>query len=85
METQLERWNSRVERLVSRNLAQGAPSNLNTLLHIDELKVLYALALSKLDELKGAPESDRARLELEARKAMDELGAALKMPSKRGA
>jgi hypothetical protein len=83
METQLEIWNSRIERLVSRSLTQGAPSNFNTLIHVDELKVLYALALSKLGELKGAPESDRARLEAEARKGMDELGDAFTKPWRR--
>lgn len=78
LEKQLERWGSRVDRLVARSLAQGAPSNFGALMRIDEIKVLYALALARLEEWKEAPESDWARLEVEAEQAMEELDAAFK-------
>lgn len=75
MEAQLVRWGTRIDQLAARSL-----SSFDALIHIDELKALRAIAQSKFDELRAAPEIERTELQVEAESAFNELGAALRDP-----
>jgi hypothetical protein len=76
MEAQLQLWSLQIHDLVARTQVAGARTRFDDLLHIDELKALYAIAQSKLDEFKAAGSADRAQLGADLRKAWHELSAA---------
>ncbi len=78
MAAQLEVLNSKIERLAAKTLMAGDQISFEDLLHIDELKALYAIAQSKLDEFRAAQALKETHLEVELKTAFAELKAALK-------
>lgn len=80
MESQLQRWGLKIDRLAAKAQMAGGPVGFDTLLHIDELKALHAIAQAKLDELRAGPETQRARRKAELKRACDDLDAAFLKP-----
>ena len=80
METQLRLWGLKIDRLAAKTEIAGAQIGFDTLMHIDELKALHAIAEAKLLELKGAGDTSRARLETEMTNAGKDLEAAFNQP-----
>jgi hypothetical protein len=80
METQLRLWGLKIDRLAAQTEIPGAQAGFDTLMHIDELKALHAIAEAKLLEFKGAGDGSRARLETEMTNAGKDLEAAFKKP-----
>jgi hypothetical protein len=78
MEAQLKRWGLKIERLAAKTEIAGVQTGFDTLMHIDELKALLAIAETKLLEFKVAGDADRARLETEMTNAGKDLEAAFK-------
>ena len=78
MESQLEHWRLKIERLADEKQRAGSPGGYYTLMHIDEMKALHAVARTKLDEFKAGNDLNRARLMTGMMKSLDELGSALK-------
>jgi hypothetical protein len=84
MEEQLEAWGRKIDFMVSEEQLAGNRPEIDALLRLDELKLLYAVAREKLDEFKagekkGAGERTLRKGELE--KAWRELEAAFKKPA----
>lgn len=77
MRAQLMRWRKSIDLMEEKAHAPGRPVGFETLLHIDELKALHAVAQSRLDELAASVAMDRAPLELETKTAFSQLSAAL--------
>lgn len=80
MESQLENWRLKIERLADEKQRVGAPVGFYTLMHIDELKALHAIALTKLDEFKAGNDLKRARLMTGVTKSLGDLELAFKNP-----
>ena len=80
MEAQLKRWGLKIDQLAARTEIAGVQTGFETLMHIDELKALLAIAEAKLLEFKGAGDTSRARLEIEMTNAGKDLEAAFKKP-----
>ena len=83
MEAQLKLWGLQIHKLVAKIQKAGARARFEDLMYIDELKALHAIAQSKLDELRAAGDTRRARLKAEMENAWNELGAAFKTGSHR--
>ena len=80
METQLRLWGLKIDRLAAQTEIPGVQAGFDTLMHIDELKALHAIAEATLLEFKGAGDGSRARLETEMTNAGKDLEAAFKKP-----
>jgi hypothetical protein len=80
MEAQLKLWGLKIDRLAAKTEIAGVQTGFYTLMHIDELKALHAIAEAKLLEFKVAGETSRARLETEMKNAGKDLEAAFKNP-----
>jgi hypothetical protein len=80
MEAQLKRWGLKIDRLAAKTEIVGVKTGFDTLMHIDELKALHAIAKAKLLELKAAGDKSRARLETEMTNAGNDLEAAINRP-----
>jgi hypothetical protein len=80
METQLRLWGLKIDRLAAQTEIPGVQASFDTLMHIDELKALRAIAEATLLEFKGAGDTSRARLETEMTNAGKDLEAAFKKP-----
>jgi hypothetical protein len=80
MEAQLKRWGLKIDRLAAKTEIVGVQTGFDTLMHIDELKALHAIAEAKLLEFKVAVDTSRARLETEMTDAGNDLEAAFKKP-----
>jgi len=80
MEARLKRWGLKIDRLAAKTERVGVKTGFDTLMHIDELKALYAIAEAKLLEFKVAGDPDRARLETEMTNAGNDLEAAINRP-----
>ena len=82
MEAQLKLWGLKIRRLAAKTETAGVQTGLDTLMHIDELKVLHAIAEAKVLEFKVAGDADRARLETEVTNAGKDFESAL-LPTRR--
>lgn len=78
MEAQLKAWSSEIDSLVAKTQLPGSRSGFESVMHIDELKALYAIALASLDDFKASSGADRARLGVELKLAWKDLDAAFK-------
>lgn len=77
MRAQLVRWREKIDLLAEKSHAAGRLVSFDTLLYIDELKALHALAQLRLDELTVADGVGRAELEIETATAFSQLASAL--------
>jgi hypothetical protein len=77
LEAQLRGWRLRIARLAGAVHGVGTQKDFDALVYIDELKVLHAVAWSKLDEFKVAEGADRRRLEAGLKSAWSDLEAAV--------
>jgi len=80
MEAQLKRWGLKIDRLAAKAEIVGIKTGFDTLMHIDELKALHAIAEAKFLEFKVAGDASRARLETEVTHAGNDLEAAINRP-----
>lgn len=80
MESQLQRWGLKIRQLAAKAEAAGGQVGFDTLMYIDELKALYAIAQAKVDELRAEPGNGRARLKAELKRACRDLDAAFLKP-----
>jgi hypothetical protein len=80
MEARLKRWGLKIDRLAAKAEIAGVKTGFDTLMHIDELKALHAIAEAKLLEFKLAGDTSRARLETEMTNAGEDLEAAINRP-----
>jgi hypothetical protein len=76
MEAQLGLWGLKIETLAAKALTPGIPIGFETLMRIDELKALFAIAQSRFEDFRAAGHDERAGLEVEMKLASDELDAA---------
>jgi hypothetical protein len=83
MEGHLRLWRLQIDELASRTQRLGAQPRFDSLMHVDELKALLAIAQSKFDAYRAAGEAERRQLKIELKRAWDELEAALKDPKPR--
>jgi hypothetical protein len=77
LEAQLRGWRLRIARLAGAVHGVGVQRDFDALVYIDELKLLHAVAWSKLDEFKAARGGDRGHLEDGLKSAWDDLEAAV--------
>jgi hypothetical protein len=75
MEAQLRLWSLKINTLAAKTQAR-VPTSFDTLMHIDELKVLHAIAQSKLIEFKAVKDT-MAHLKTQMESAWKDLDAAL--------
>jgi hypothetical protein len=80
---QLAIWGRKISELAEKVQGVDARARFEDLLFIDELKVLHAIAQSKLDELGSATDPQRAGLEVEVQSAWADLAAAFDQRGKR--
>jgi hypothetical protein len=80
MEAQLKLWGLKIDRLAAKTQAIGVQARFESLMYVDELKALRAIAQSKLDESRAAGGAEQARLKVELKSAWDELSAAFQNP-----
>jgi len=80
MESQLQRWGLKIRHLAAKAEAAGGQVGFDTLMYIDELKALHAIAQAKADELKTEPGIGRTRLKAELKRACSDLDAAFLKP-----
>ncbi|MDO9693888.1 MAG: hypothetical protein Q7W56_04105 [Candidatus Latescibacteria bacterium] len=78
MEEQLEVWRLRIDQLAHEMQRDSAPVGFYTLMHIDELKALHAVAKTNLDEFKAGNDQKRVWLKTGMKRSWDELEVALK-------
>lgn len=78
METQLGVWAVEIESLTAGYLKFGTQSRFDTLIYLDELRCLHAIARSNLDVYRTAGATERAELEPGLRADWDDLVAAMK-------
>lgn len=77
MRIQLKTWAARIEKLNTRYAKPGGQPRFDTVIYLDELKGLHAVASSGLDAAETAGDKERAPLELELKIAWDELASAM--------
>jgi hypothetical protein len=80
MEAQLLRWHKKIDNLAAKVQMAGVETRFDTLLYIDELKALHAIAQSKFDAFKAAKIPERERYEVEMNRAWNELDGAFRNP-----
>lgn len=81
MEAQLKLWSRSIDKLVASMQLDGKRPGTPVLLHVDELKVLHATALARMNEYRdggGEGAEEEARREGELEKAWKELEAAFR-------
>ncbi len=83
MEAHLRVWRTQIDELASRTQRPGAQAQFDSLMHVDELKALHAIAQSKFDAYRAAGGAERAIIKHELKRAWDELEAAFKDPKPR--
>jgi hypothetical protein len=84
MEAQLKLWGLKIDDLATATMEAGVRARFEDLMHIDELKALYAIAQMKFEEFKAAGNGERRRRKAEMRRAWNELDAAFKNPKPSG-
>ena len=82
MEARLKLRSLQIDELVAKTQMPGVRAGFDTLMYIDELKALHAIAQSKFDEFRAAGDMGRARLKPEMESAWNELDAAFKAGSR---
>lgn len=80
METQLKVWSMKIDHLVAVTGLPGVETGFDVHMHIDELKVLHAIASSKLDRMRMAQDGDRIHMAAELASAWEDLEIAFKKP-----
>ena len=75
METQLRLWTLKIDHLAAETQMVGVRASFEALIYIDELKALHAIAQSKLDKFRAAPDTGRSRLKAEMTRAWEDLEA----------
>jgi hypothetical protein len=78
MEAQLRVCGLKIDAIAAKTLTPGVPTGFETLMRVDELKALYAIAISRFAAFRAAGDGTRERLEAEAMTAWNELDTALK-------
>ena len=79
MEAQLKLWSARIEHLAARTQQPGVRASFDTLIYIDELKALHAIAVAEYEAIRNAPAERRAELKAGRSGVWDDLGTALKV------
>ena len=82
MKARLKLRSLQIDELVAKTQMPGVRAGFDTLMYIDELKALHAIAQSKFDEFRAAGDMGRARLKPEMESAWNELDAAFKAGSR---
>jgi hypothetical protein len=77
MEAQLKSWSSKIDHLTAKAQVSGVQAGFDTLMYIDELKALHAIAQSDFDELRAATNKTEPRLEARMKIAWNDLATAL--------
>jgi hypothetical protein len=77
MEAQLTKWRLHIARLAGAVHGVGNENDFDALVYIDELKLLHAIARSKLHEFKAAGSAERSVLEAGLNVAWSDLELAL--------
>ena len=77
LEAQLRGWRLKIARLAGAIHGVGVQKDFDALVYIDELKVLHAVARSKLEEFKAAGDAERQHLEAGLKSAWGDLEAAV--------
>jgi hypothetical protein len=80
MEAQLRLWSLKIDNLAAKTQVVGAKAGFDALMYVDELKALRAIAQSKLDAFRAAGGAKQMRLEVEMKRAWDELDTAFRNP-----
>jgi hypothetical protein len=80
MEAQLKQWGVRIDSLAAKTQAVGVQARFDSLMYVDELKALRAIAQSKLDEFNAAANAEQGRLKVGLKRAWDELDTAFRDP-----
>ena len=80
IKAQLEFWSLRIDHLAARTQMSGGEPSFAALVHIDELKAMHAIAQAKFDALRAGGALERVRLEVELKRAVNDLAVAIKDP-----
>jgi len=80
MEAQLKHWSLRIDGLAAKMEMTGVRRGFDSLIYVDELKALYAIANSKFIEFRAAENTRQVRLRAELKTAWDDLEAAFNKP-----
>jgi hypothetical protein len=80
LEAQLELWSLDIQARAVRTRMTGGQGSFDTLIYIDELKALHAIAQLKCSKFKAARGVRRDRLKAEMEMAWKDLDTALKDP-----
>jgi hypothetical protein len=83
MEAQLGLWCGKIDKLATEAQMARVPAGFDTVMYIDELKALCAIAQSKLHEFRAAGFAEQELLTPGMKSAWGELQAAIKNPSHR--
>jgi len=78
MEAQLKLWTLNIDHLSAEAQVAGVQARFDTLMRIDELKALHAIAQSKIEKFKAADVPERTTVQAEMKAAWKELEAAFK-------
>ena len=80
MGAQLKLWGLEIDDLVARTQLSGKPCSFDTIMHLDELKALHAVAQLKFDNFVEGADSEKARTWPELDEAWNDLVIAFKKP-----
>ncbi len=80
MDTQLRYLLHEIDRFAEAALSAGGPVGYYTIMQIDELKALHAVAHAKFEEFKFAGELKQTRLMTELQKSVRDLEVAFRFP-----
>ena len=83
MEARLKLRSLQIDELVAKTQMPGVRAGFDTLMYIDELKALHAIAQSKFDEFRAAEDAGKTRLKPGMEGAWNELDAAFKAGNRR--
>lgn len=78
MNAQLDVWAMKIEALTARYQEAGVMRRFDTVLYLDELRALHAVARCNLDAFRTAGGQERTDLEPGMKAAWDELAAAIR-------
>jgi hypothetical protein len=76
-EAQLQRWHLTITRLEGAVHGVGSQKDFEALVYLDELKLLHAIAQSKLEEYKSSDHPKRRQLRAGLNRAWSDLGVAI--------
>ena len=78
MEAQLGRWQEYIERRAAGLAATGRVPGFESLMRLDVLKALHAIAMAKCLEFRRAAAPERPRLRQELQEVWDELAETIR-------